>query len=64
MGLENPQSIDIFGAWGRIGESRDRFPVVSLEIFPKLPTEPSDMGSTQPLKMSTTILLGVKTDGV
>jgi hypothetical protein len=33
--------------------SRDRSPVVSLKIFPKLPTEPCALGSTQPLKIST-----------
>jgi hypothetical protein len=32
-------------------------------FFPKLPTEPCAMGLTQPLKMSTRILLGVKMVG-
>jgi hypothetical protein len=32
-------------------------------LFTKLPTEPCALGSTQPLKMSTRILLGVKTAG-
>jgi hypothetical protein len=35
--------------------------VESLGIFPNLPTEPCAPGSTQPLKMSYRILLGVKT---
>jgi hypothetical protein len=36
----------------QVGGSRDRSPVVSLGIFfPKLPTEPCALGSTQPLKM-------------
>ena len=45
--------------WGSaalpVGRSRDRSPVVSLGIF----SEESDK-STQPLKMSTRISLGVK----
>jgi hypothetical protein len=32
-------------------------------FFPKLPTEPCALVSTQPLKMSTRILLGVKAVG-
>jgi hypothetical protein len=36
---------------------------VLLGIFPKLPTEPCALGSTQPLKMSTRKLLGVKAAG-
>jgi hypothetical protein len=32
-------------------------------FFPKLLTEPSALGLTQPLKMSTRIILGVKTAG-
>jgi hypothetical protein len=45
------------------GGSRDRSPVVSLGNFPLLPTEPCALGSAQTLKMSTRILLGVKTAG-
>ena len=37
---------------------------VTGDFVPKLPTEPyCALGSTQPLKMSTRILLGVKTAG-
>jgi len=37
-----------------VGRSRDRFPVVSLGIFPVVPpTEPCALRSTHPLKMST-----------
>jgi hypothetical protein len=36
-----------------VGRSRDRSPVVSLGIFPKLPTEPYAVGSTLALEMST-----------
>jgi hypothetical protein len=36
---------------------------VAGDFFPKVPTEPCALGSTQPLKMSTRILLGVKTAG-
>jgi len=35
------------GAWGCVGRSRDRFPVVSLGIFSMvLPTEPCALRST------------------
>jgi hypothetical protein len=37
---------------------------VAGDFFSKLPTEPCALGSTQPLEMSTRILLGVKTTGV
>jgi len=37
-----------------VGRSRDRFPVLSLGIFSVVPpTEPCNLRSTQPLKMST-----------
>jgi hypothetical protein len=36
---------------------------VTGEFFPGLPTEPCALGSTQPLKMSTRIFLGVKAAG-
>jgi len=37
-----------------VGQSRDRFPVVSLGIFSVVrPTEPCALRSTQPLKVST-----------
>ena len=37
-----------------VGRSRDRFPVVSLGIFPMVsPTDPCALRSTQPLKVST-----------
>jgi len=37
-----------------VGRPRDRFPVVSLGIFPWfLPREPCVLGSTQSLKMNT-----------
>ena len=43
--------------WGAallVGRSRDRFPVVSLGIFPVVPpTEPCALRSTQPLEVST-----------
>jgi hypothetical protein len=43
--------------------SRDRSPVVSLEIFSMASDNSMCPGSTQPLKMSTRIHLGVKTAG-
>ena len=36
---------------------------VAGDFFPYLLTEPCALGSTQPLQMSTRILLGVKTAG-
>jgi hypothetical protein len=54
-------------AWGGVvvkalvGRSRDRSPVVSLGIFSMASGNSMCSGSTQPLKMSTRILLGVKT---
>jgi hypothetical protein len=50
-------------AWGGVvvGGSWDRFTVVSLEIFSVASDNSMCPGSTQPLKMSTRILLGVKT---
>jgi hypothetical protein len=44
-----------------VGRSRDRSPVVSLGIFSMASDNSMCSGSTQPLKMSTRILLGVKT---
>jgi hypothetical protein len=46
-----------------VGRSRDRSPVVSLGIFSVESDNSMCRGSTQPLKMSTRILLGVKTAG-
>jgi hypothetical protein len=64
--LERPQMT----LWRRIAcwiskatraQSRDRSPVVSLGIFfPRLPTEPCALGSTQPLNMSTRKIPGSK----
>ena len=56
-------------AWGRVvaallfGRSRDRSPVVSLGIFPEASDKSMCPGSTQPLKMSIRIFLGVKAAG-
>jgi len=57
-------------AWGgvvvkalQVGRSRDRLPVLSLEIFSVLsPTEPSALRLTQPLKVSTRDLFWGKGD--
>jgi hypothetical protein len=46
-----------------VGRSRDRSPVVSLGIFSVASDNSMCPGSTQPLEMSTRILLGVKTAG-
>ena len=46
-----------------IGMSRDRSPVVSLGIFSEASDKSMFAGSTQPLKMSTRIFLGVKAAG-
>jgi hypothetical protein len=46
-----------------VGRSRDRSPVVSLGIFSVASDKSMCPGSTQPLKMSTKILLGVKMAG-
>ena len=63
---------DTIGAWGSVVVKALRYQSESLgidpqwchwEFFPKLPTEPCALGSTQPLKMSTRILLGVKAVG-
>jgi hypothetical protein len=43
-----------------VGRSRDRSPVVSLGIFSEESDKSMCPGSTQPLKMSTRIFLGVK----
>jgi hypothetical protein len=45
------------------GRSRDRSPVVLLGIFSVASDNSMCPGSTQPLKMSNRILLGVKTAG-
>jgi hypothetical protein len=58
-------------AWGGVvvkalllvGRSRDQSPVVSLGIFSVASDNSMCPGSTQPLKTSTRILLGVKTAG-
>jgi hypothetical protein len=56
-------------AWGDVvvkplvGRSRDRSSVVSLGIFSMTSDNSMYPGSTQPLKMITRILLGVKTAG-
>jgi hypothetical protein len=61
------------GAWGsvvvktlrtalQVGRSRDRFPV-SLGFFPWHLTVPCAMGSTEPLKLSTRLIVGVKAAG-
>jgi hypothetical protein len=61
-----------FWAWGGVvvkglrllvGRSRDRSPVESLGIFSVASDNSMYPGSTQPLKMSTRIFLGVKTAG-
>ena len=44
------------------GGSRDRYAVTGV-FFPGHQTVPCALGSTQPLKMSTRIFLGVKTAG-
>jgi hypothetical protein len=46
-----------------VGRSRDRSLVVSLGIFSVAFDNSMCLGSTQPLKMSTSILLGVKSTG-
>jgi hypothetical protein len=46
-----------------VGRSRDRSPVVSLGTFSVASDNSMCPGSTQPLKMSTRIFLGVKTAG-
>ena len=43
-----------------VGRSRDRSPVVSLGIFSEVSDKSMCPGSTQPLKMSTRIFLGLK----
>jgi hypothetical protein len=45
-----------------VGRSRDRFPV-SPGFFPWHLTVPCALGLTQPLKMSTRLILGVKAAG-
>jgi hypothetical protein len=45
------------------GRSRERSPVVSLGIFSVASDNSMCPGSTEPLKMSARILLGVKTAG-
>ena len=59
-------------AWGGVVVKALRYQSEGLGIdpqwrrwgfFPKLPTETCALGSTQPLKMSTGIPLGVKTAG-
>jgi hypothetical protein len=54
-------------AWGGVVVKalryRDRSPVVTLGIFSVASDNSMCPGSTQPLKMSTRILLGVKTAG-
>ena len=45
-----------------VGGSRDRSPVTG-DFFPGHQTVPCALGSTQPLKMSTRIFLGIKTAG-
>jgi hypothetical protein len=44
-----------------VGRSWDRSPTVSLGIFPVEPDNSMCPGSTQPLKVSTRVLLGVTT---
>ena len=46
-----------------VERSRDRSPVVSLGIFSEASDKPRCPGSTQPLKMSTRIFLGLKAAG-
>ena len=46
-----------------VGRSRDRSPVVSLGIFSEVSDKSMCPGSSQPLKMSTRIFLGVKAAG-
>ena len=46
-----------------VGRSRDRSPVLSLGIFSEASDKSMCPGSTQPLKMSTRIFLGVKAAG-
>ena len=46
----------------QLGRSQDRF-LVSPGIFPWGPIVPCALGSTQPLEMSTRIILGVKAAG-
>ena len=49
-----------YGAALLVRRSRDRSPVVSLGIFSEASDKSMCPGSTQPLKMSTRIFLGVK----
>jgi hypothetical protein len=57
--------IELLGGLGEllVGRSRDRSPVVSLGIFSEASDKPMCPGSTQPLKMSTRIFLGVNAAG-
>ena len=51
------------GAVLLVGRSLDRSPVVSLGIFSEASDKSMCPGSTQPLKMSTRLFLGVKAAG-
>jgi hypothetical protein len=55
-------SVVVKGTALQVGRSQDRF-LVSPGFFPWHLTVPCAMGSTQPLKMSTTLILGVKAAG-
>jgi hypothetical protein len=59
---ELSDSTYIYGTALQVGRSRDRFPA-SPEFFPWHLTVPCALGSTQPLKMSTRSILGVKAAG-
>ena len=52
-----------YGTTLHVGRTRDRFQAVTLGIYSAAADIPVCPGSTQPLKMSTRIFLGVKAAG-